>query len=373
MLEKSTCGLYEPDFFDYLRDGSRQSAKVIVPLILDWIQPNSIVDVGCGDGTWLSVFQSHGIEEILGIDGDYVNSDMLQISAEHFMACDLSQPVLPARTFDLAMSLEVAEHLSEAHAQPFVKFLTQLSNVVLFSAAIPEQGGNHHVNEQWPDYWISLFQAEGYTAVDVLREQVWMNPNVQPWYAQNSFLFVKRDRLSKYPALPQKAAFSRSTVVHPRIYLHRCSLVALEPEPKTLNALELTEIVKILGVSSHPSPKLQSGDPLTIQLDYKVIEPTESFAVTLNLSNEEGTVLFSTDTTVTPSPIQPLEPCAIQLQIERLDLPQGTYYINPGIFSSDWEQTHDYHWHRYPIWVSAPTPKKGVIQPPTRWQIPGGS
>lgn len=368
MLEQDTCGLYEPDFFDYLRDGSKQSAEVIVPLVLEWIQPDSVVDVGCGDGTWLSVFQAHGVKKILGIDGSYVSSEILQISDEHFMACDLSQPVLPGRTFDLAISLEVAEHLPEESAQQFVALLTQLSDVVLFSAAIPQQGGNHHINEQWPAYWISLFQAQGYKAVDALRERVWSNTNVQPWYAQNSFLFVKRDRLSNYPELPKNAAFPHSAIVHPDIYLHRCSPTVPEPELESLSELEMTLAVQILGVSAFPSSEIQSGAPLTIQIDYQTTALAESVAFNLSLSNEEGTILFTTDTTVIPS-VQPVEPCSIQLQIERLDLTQGTYYINPGVFSSDWEQTHDYHWHRYPIWISTPTPKSGLIQPPTSWQV----
>jgi len=159
-----------------------------VPIILDWVQPKRVVDVGCGDGTWLSVFREQGVIDVLGIDGDYVEPENLQIPVHQFMTWNLTQPVLLNQTFDLAVSLEVAEHLPEESAFGFVDTLVRLSDVVLFSAAIPHQGGTNHINEQWPDYWIALFEAQGYIAIDILRGRIWDNAEVQPWYAQNGVL-----------------------------------------------------------------------------------------------------------------------------------------------------------------------------------------
>ena len=63
---------------------------------------------------------------------------------------DLAQPLQIDRRFDLALSLEVAEHLPPECGSEFVQTLTDLSSVILFSAAIPFQGGTDHLNEQWP-------------------------------------------------------------------------------------------------------------------------------------------------------------------------------------------------------------------------------
>jgi len=71
---------YTKEFYKALEEGSRGSAREIIPLILEVTQPCSIVDVGCGSGTWLSAFKEFEIEECLGIDGDYVEKEVLQIS-----------------------------------------------------------------------------------------------------------------------------------------------------------------------------------------------------------------------------------------------------------------------------------------------------
>jgi len=181
------------------------------------------VDVGCGQGGWLAVFRKLGVEDVFGVDGDYTDRDALQIPQDRFHPADLSKPLSLTRTFDLAVSLEVAEHLPAECADVFVGSLTRLASIILFSAAIPFQGGNHHLNEEWPDKWAELFRRRGYWAVDPLRKQVWENEAVEWWYAQNTLLFVRADLLEDVPAL--KAEFERTDphqlrLVHPRQYLY---------------------------------------------------------------------------------------------------------------------------------------------------------
>jgi predicted O-linked N-acetylglucosamine transferase (SPINDLY family)/SAM-dependent methyltransferase len=213
--------LYTPNFYRFHQEGSTQSARAIVPLILELIRPSSVVDVGCGTGTWLVVFQEHGVQDYQGIDGSYVDPSQLQIPAQHFRACDLKQPLSLGRQFDLALCLEVAEHLPQQSAGSLVESLTHLSPVVFFGAAIPFQGGDGHINEQWQDYWAQQFQGWGYLAIDALRAKLWDNPKVKAWYAQNSLFFVQKDRLETYPALVQAAQSQPPTpinLVHPQTY-----------------------------------------------------------------------------------------------------------------------------------------------------------
>jgi SAM-dependent methyltransferase len=207
-----------------------RSSEVIVPLVLAFVPVRSVVDVGCGDGSWLAVFRRYGVEEILGLDGDYVDREALQIPPESFQACDLRNPLEIRREFDLAVSLEVAEHLPEPCAAMFIEGLVQLAPAVLFSAAIPFQGGTNHINEQWPDKWAELFKRHGYVAVDMIRKQVWRNETVDWWYAQNTILFVHPRLLEANAAL--KREFERTnpgqlSLVHPRKYLE----LATPPTP----------------------------------------------------------------------------------------------------------------------------------------------
>jgi SAM-dependent methyltransferase len=213
---------YTSEFFRDQSDGSRRSAKEIVPLVLELIRPKSVIDVGCGVGTWLSVFRECGVDDVVGVDGDYVDRTKLEIPEDRFLPFDLTQPFRLERHFDLVVSLEVAEHLPADCGETFVDSLTRLGPVVLFSAAIPSQGGTGHVNEQWPDYWADRFRKHDHFVVDCLRKQVWQNDDIEHWYAQNTLLFVRQDRLERDSLLEkafEQTARSQLSLVHPKQYL----------------------------------------------------------------------------------------------------------------------------------------------------------
>jgi len=228
---------YDGAFYLSQQDGSLRSAEVVVPIILEHVDPRSVVDIGCGVGGWLAVFHRHGIEDICGVDGGDVKLDRLRIRPEYFRPWNLGTPFDLKRRFDLALSLEVAEHLSPQRAAGFVKDLTKLADVVVFSAAIPGQGGWHHINEQWPAYWADLFERERYSPIDCLRERIWRNPDVDSWYAQNIMFFVRNDMLTNYPGLTNgilHRPMPPLSLVHPRLFQqyipHNVSLSTIAPE-----------------------------------------------------------------------------------------------------------------------------------------------
>jgi SAM-dependent methyltransferase len=213
---------YSSEFYENQQEGSRRSANRIVPIVLDLVSPNSVVDVGCGVGTWLAVFAEHGVSEILGIEGGDVERTPLQIPQQWFVLHDLTKPLRLGRQFDLVVCLEVAEHLEQEHAPTLIEGLTGLGPVVLFSAAIPYQGGTNHVNEQWPEYWAGLFAAKGYVAVDCIRDKVWRYDDVEWWYAQNTLLYVESGKFEKDGGLRQSGLKSSRVPlsrIHPRKYV----------------------------------------------------------------------------------------------------------------------------------------------------------
>lgn len=227
MPEVSASTPYDTAFYQHQQDGSLQSARAIVPHILELTAPASVVDVGCGVGAWLRVFQEHGVGTVAGVDGDWVDEQMLQIPRAAFHRADLSRPFHVAGQFDVAISLEVAEHLPPESATGFVASLTALAPIVVFSAAIPFQGGVEHKNEQWPDYWAALFAGHGYAPVDCLRRRVWKNDNTQFWYAQNMMMFVREDRLGSLrdpDARHNHDAGAMLSIVHPKKYLQLAAL-----------------------------------------------------------------------------------------------------------------------------------------------------
>lgn len=225
---------YTPGFYQTYQDGSARSARVVVPILLDLVRPKSVLDVGCGVGTWLSVFADHGLVDLVGLDGPHVDRSMLRIAPDRFCQMDLIEPVRLERRFDLVISVEVAEHLPATAADTFVESLRRHGSIVAFSAAVPLQGGTHHLNEQWQSYWVERFARAGYRCFDVLRPQLWNDPAVNFWYAQNLMLFVDAAALTADPDLSGRLAALPSmgnvAVVHPRMHLAR----AAEPNLTTL-------------------------------------------------------------------------------------------------------------------------------------------
>ena len=209
------------------RDAStRYAAERVLELLTTRLPPiNSAVDVGCGVGTWLASLMRRGTEDIQGIEGPWARPELLEIPAAKFHQAEISTLREWPRRFDLAICLEVAEHVDASMAGNFVKLLCDMSDFVLFSAAVPFQGGRHHVNEQWPGYWVERFAERGYRCHDWIRPQIWEEHDIPVWYRQNILVFVSSarepDLLPGVSAPPMPLA-----VVHPEMYTMK-----LEPRP----------------------------------------------------------------------------------------------------------------------------------------------
>lgn len=194
-------GRYNQEFYETGKNGSRASARVILGEMFKLLgaAPARVADIGCGLGTWLRVALELGAKSIHGFDGDWVPRANLEIDPEYFTPCDLLRPAgLPSSgidrtdSYDLVLSMEVAEHLPPASANDFVALLCRHSDLVLFSAAAPLQGGTNHVNERWPSYWAALFRQYGFECFDPIRPLAWCRPEVEWWYAQNVLVFARR-------------------------------------------------------------------------------------------------------------------------------------------------------------------------------------
>lgn len=203
--------VYSTGFFDSIEADSFRSASVIVPLLVDLIKPASVIDVGCGRGVWLSQYITYGISDLIGIDGGYVDVERLAIDTSQFRIIDLQHGFRTTRRFDLAMCLEVAEHLPESSADLLIDSLITASSVVAFSAAVPGQGGTNHVNEQWHEYWHRKFASRGYVCLDVIRSQLVHAPDVAPWYKQNLFLYVEGPVAPHYSRLKDEFGWPAGT------------------------------------------------------------------------------------------------------------------------------------------------------------------
>ncbi|MBD3420896.1 MAG: methyltransferase domain-containing protein [Chitinivibrionales bacterium] len=210
---------YKEHFYKSRNKMTYNSADQIIPVLFRVLNIPivSAVDFGCGIGTWLAILLQHGVKDILGIDGPWVDTESLEIPKECYIRHDLNKEIKLDRKFDIAISLEVAEHLPEGRAQSFIEDLSKASDIVLFSAAIPFQMGGNHINEQWQSYWAKHFSHFHYLPLDVIRPEIWES-DILPWYKQNVILYVHEKKAKDLCLTLNHMPLS---IVHPELFLSK--------------------------------------------------------------------------------------------------------------------------------------------------------
>ena len=227
-----TTSLYPADFYADRRAHTAHAAERIFAALPAGLQRDRVADIGCGTGTFL-VASGAGYQ--FGMEGDWVKPGMLDAPDIHFQPCDLEQ-TFTGPAVDLVVSLEVAEHLSPARAESFVADLSAMAPAVLFSAAIPGQGGVGHINEQWPSVWAGHFAAHGKKPYDVLRPKLWTDEAIPAWYRQNAILFLDDATGSALGLVPDDTALLDK--VHPAFWARA------NRELKYANALPESEVLR---------------------------------------------------------------------------------------------------------------------------------
>jgi SAM-dependent methyltransferase len=180
---------YNRAFYDMIRPGIQASAGPVLDAlykdVLGMEFPRRVLDVGCGEGWWASEWAARGAE-VVGVDSGEIPPYALA-PGFGFRSLDLMDPTWAdgLGRFDLVSCLEVGEHLPSTRAAGLVAELGTLTDTVLWSAAIPGQGGTGHLNEAAPRIWADLFEAEGFSVSGALRWMIWEDSRIENWYRQN--------------------------------------------------------------------------------------------------------------------------------------------------------------------------------------------
>ena len=182
--------MYPGSWHKLYGDKTGYSAKSILPTIVELFEARSTLEIGCGNGHWTQVAIDAGVKDYFAVDGPWTDPKKLLFDPSHFRVANLEEGLSVNRRYDLAICLEVAEHVSAASSKTLVQSLASASDIVLFGAAVKYQGGHGHINEQRQSYWRDLFQQAGYQPFDLVRPRVWNNTGVHYWYRQNAFVYI---------------------------------------------------------------------------------------------------------------------------------------------------------------------------------------
>ena len=216
--------MYGQDFYDSQIFGSLQSAQIFLyHLFSIWGVPESVADIGCGRGAWLATCRDFGVRRTVGVDGDWNSQAAMLDPGVEFHPANLEKRLTLTGPFDLAISLEVAEHLRPESSDAFVESLSSLSDVVLFGAAFSGQPGVNHINTRPHSFWAGKFFDRGYALFDLFRPNFWNDDRVEPCYRQNTFLYVKSGHTLHDALVKSGYKCDRDAqfidCVHPAIYL----------------------------------------------------------------------------------------------------------------------------------------------------------
>lgn len=191
---------YDSLFYEYQREGSMRSARTLLPRVIETLGVRSVLDVGCGAGAWLAAYRDLGTTDLIGVDGDYVDRTLLLIDSGQFHPRDITRRFDFERQFDLVQCLEVAEHIPHQACATLIDNIVRHGRKVLFSAAVPGQGGEDHINEQRYEFWRDLFAARSYRLFDFVRPAVADNEAIEPWYRYNVMFFAHDSTIDSLPA-----------------------------------------------------------------------------------------------------------------------------------------------------------------------------
>lgn len=222
--------MYPAQWHTIFGNQTGESAQRILPRLIEMFGVGSVIEVGCGNAHWTRVAINAGVNDYKVIDGPWNIRAELLVDPAHFMEANLGNPLVLGRKYDLAVCLEVAEHVEAHSAAVLVESLANAADVVLFGAAIPLQGGHGHINEQWPSWWRTIFTAHGYRAFDLVRPQHWEDQAIHYWYRQNTFVYVRENNAGAMAAALREAPgpISLFDAVHPEKFFERASYQAID-------------------------------------------------------------------------------------------------------------------------------------------------
>lgn len=188
-----------PEMMDFIIRVESIQAQAQGKWLIEKFAPSRVIDIGCGPGLYLLPFKEAGAK-VYGVDACLQGGKLLKPS--EFKRVDLRFPYAPTKRYDIAICFEVAEHLPEHYADRLVDTLSDCADIVVFSGAVPGQGGTYHMNEKPHEYWLDKFKERHDYIVHPLQQEFKefrltftperLRGEVSGWWIDNTFILVKQ-------------------------------------------------------------------------------------------------------------------------------------------------------------------------------------
>jgi lipopolysaccharide transport system ATP-binding protein len=128
--------------------------------------------------------------------------------------------------------------------------------------------------------------------------------------------------------------------------------------------------VHLLDATGSPVTKLEAGDSLRVELEYQAAGPIDAPIFGVTVTTEDGSVCYDISTAFANVTLPKIQGRGrISLQIDRLDLNGGSYYVDVGVYERNWAYVYDYHWHVYPLHIQRSGGGKGILYAPHHWEL----
>jgi SAM-dependent methyltransferase len=188
--------IYSPKYYQTLVEPyACKSVPQMAKSIVETFHPASVIDIGCGSGALLVALRKLGVHRLLGLDAAEAGLDIAQARGLDTRKFDIvTDKLLYSACYDVAVSMETAEHLPASAADHYVELLCSLAPVIIFTAAHPGQGGIGHLNEQPPEYWKGYFKAHDFQPLEELVsawQPAWRAAGVADFYTNNLMIFQR--------------------------------------------------------------------------------------------------------------------------------------------------------------------------------------
>jgi 2-polyprenyl-3-methyl-5-hydroxy-6-metoxy-1,4-benzoquinol methylase len=182
--------LLNDEFYSWHKKYTHNDSVKVGMELFKHFKPKSVIDFGCGIGSYLYAAKQCGIKKIKGLEiGGNFAKEYTDESVRELIDfnTDITKPISPG-FFDISMCIEVAEHVEMQGSSQLVKNIAKATKqFCIWSAAPPGQDGCGHVNCHEKEYWTNLFLLEDMKPSDK-EDEVRICMKGSPDYIMNNLM-----------------------------------------------------------------------------------------------------------------------------------------------------------------------------------------